>query len=834
MSTTLQIRALLDAKLAEQRTSIWGDYVNMLKMLKGLFKSERHWLLEFLQNAEDVHAQRFSVRFDDEALQIMNDGYTISGDDLRSLCGVHSHKSRAQGHLGYLGLGFKSIFRVTDRVDVHSGTFHFKFDRSEWVGHEPLTEWPWEVLPLEIEPTPLPEGFITSFRIPTTDTRFRSLSDALARFMGGPDFPSEITLLLDNVTVLEVQLPGRTFVVRREVPSDDKSGGVSLLPGGPHVRRISILRQEDGSTDRSHYLVTSRKVPVTEDVAKDRTTEEDARRYGVRQCQIGVILGLDAADEPVELQGRLAGVYSFLPLEGEETGLPFGVFGDFVPDPGRDLVKYDLLWNRWLCLEIVNLFRDTVEKFSRSPNAWGMFPAHLLNALYESCKTTTAGGLGPRFWQDHLQKPIFEILCQGRFYQDHHGELRTLGELVFLSRTVREALGKEGIQLLGERLPQKYVASEALESIIGSSARGPAETLDEVYYLLKNRLLLEGLSTSPGILRELYCDIAELSSRQLGYRLRGRDGRDTRLDTAPFVLGEDNQLHAIGDIIMLPEDIGSFGELQRGSGKVLLHSEITQDAEAVSQLVRCGLQVLERPSILTQMQHFVSQCRSQKDCEGMGQRYPDDIIEATLYLAANDLSPQSSLLVSQDEAMVEARHLFLPGAHLDWMRVWQDGHLPSYAPLHALYTDPTKLSKLSISMEKAKKFFQSLGVHGFDAVGDKDLIEDAAYAIAETQLRNEGHNPVRVHHRQEVGYDMQCQGHCKAVFEVKGMSNPGDIVLEPRETEVATIYREDYYLVCIHGLPAHPVCAPPLKDPIRVCQPIERARVPKAAWLSPS
>lgn len=832
-----EIQDLLDRKLAAQGSELWSGYVNQLKMLKSLFKSERHWLLEFLQNAEDANAGRFLVRFDDEALWVMNNGHTLTRDELRSLCDVRSHKRRSQGQLGYLGLGFKSIFRLADRVDIHSGQLDFSFDRSKWPSHEPLADWPWELLPLPIEPLNLPEGFTTAFRIPTTDPWSQPLFDSIVKFLGSPEFPSEILMLLKNVGALEVQLPGCQFTVRRDLISEEMFCQGSSQETS-RVRRIALRRQQDGSTrpEESHYLVMSRSVPVREDVANDRTTEEDARRSGVDRCEVGVIFGLGTNGEPITLQGRLAGVYSFLPLEGEQTGLPFGVFGDFVPDPGRDLIKYDLLWNRWLCKEIVNLFKNTMDRFAGSSTAWQLFPALLYHAL-PAYTVSAAGGPGAQFWGEQLARPMNQTLRQGRYYPDIHGELRTLDELLFLSPTLRKSLGDEGMRVLEESRPQKYIASDTLEPILS----GSAETFDSVYDILKESALLERFGTQPSILRELYRGLADLEGSRLNYRLRGRDGRDVHLSSAPFVLGEDGLFHAPKDVFIpstdtrnIPVLLRHVAEGSQGEGRVPLNQEIAKDPESVAQLKRCGLLVLDGQGALDRVRELVSHVRFEQDCSKFGLTYPEDLIMTTLCLLAKSERLSLDYLVSQDGHLVKPQSLFLPGTWLDWEGVWRDQYLPAYAPVHRLYTDPVSLAKCDVSEEKVKGFLQGAGVHGFDPVKDKDLVENAAYQIAETRLKNDGHKPELVQRRKELGYDIACSGHCKAVFEVKGMTEPEDVNLEPSEFKAAIDRSADYYLVCVYNLPESSECIRVIRDPNgkRIMQPVERARVPKAAWLT--
>lgn len=89
---------------------LWGGYVNMLKQLISDFESPKHWVLEFLQNAEDADATRISIRLAKDSLWILNDGNTFSNEDFYTICDVKSRKLPSLGFRGYIGIGFKSIF----------------------------------------------------------------------------------------------------------------------------------------------------------------------------------------------------------------------------------------------------------------------------------------------------------------------------------------------------------------------------------------------------------------------------------------------------------------------------------------------------------------------------------------------------------------------------------------------------------------------------------------------------------------------------------------------------------------------------------------------------
>nr|GEW16904.1 histidine kinase-, DNA gyrase B-, and HSP90-like ATPase family protein [Tanacetum cinerariifolium] len=53
--------------------------------------------------------------------------------DIKALCDVGNSKNKepGAGYIGKKGIGFKSVFRVTDAPEIHSNRFLIKFDMSE-------------------------------------------------------------------------------------------------------------------------------------------------------------------------------------------------------------------------------------------------------------------------------------------------------------------------------------------------------------------------------------------------------------------------------------------------------------------------------------------------------------------------------------------------------------------------------------------------------------------------------------------------------------------------------------------------------------------------------
>ncbi|KAF3666116.1 putative 50S ribosomal protein L13, chloroplastic-like isoform X1 [Capsicum annuum] len=114
-----------------------------------LYSQDSHFILELIciltfcniclvQNADDntylEHVEptlTFILQY--KGIIVLNNECGFSADNIRALCDVENStkKGRNAGYIGKKGIGFKSVFRVTDAPEIHSSGFHIKFDISE-------------------------------------------------------------------------------------------------------------------------------------------------------------------------------------------------------------------------------------------------------------------------------------------------------------------------------------------------------------------------------------------------------------------------------------------------------------------------------------------------------------------------------------------------------------------------------------------------------------------------------------------------------------------------------------------------------------------------------
>lgn len=284
-----------------------------------------HFLVELLQNAEDAGARTFRVRFERARLCIWHDGAPFDARDLVGVTSIGQTTKRKQ-QIGFFGVGFKSVYEITDRPQVFSDVYSFE------IADVSLPR------PLAARPRDLGEasdgGTLLVLPLRQPDDRVRS---AAALYQKARAIDPCVLFTLRSISALELDLaasaggPSRHAV--RETPLD-RDG------------RASIHQEPDG-WERSYLL--------QDDEYRYEGGQREAGRPDSTRLLIGVRVAPPAeaggAAIPQPLPDDAATVYSYLPT-AERSGLRFFVQGHFDVPVDRERISGESPWNRWIISKV--------------------------------------------------------------------------------------------------------------------------------------------------------------------------------------------------------------------------------------------------------------------------------------------------------------------------------------------------------------------------------------------------------------------------------------------------------------------------------------------------
>lgn len=134
-----------------RRDRVLESLSGAMRIVEKMFVRSGHFLLEFIQNAEDAKAKQVKIVLQPEFVEIYNDGVPFSRDDVEAICSVGRSRKDPRGYIGYLGVGFKAIFLISTKPHIYSYPYRFKFDRDFWQDPRNI---PWQITPIWLNEFP--------------------------------------------------------------------------------------------------------------------------------------------------------------------------------------------------------------------------------------------------------------------------------------------------------------------------------------------------------------------------------------------------------------------------------------------------------------------------------------------------------------------------------------------------------------------------------------------------------------------------------------------------------------------------------------------------------
>lgn len=296
----------------------------------GLYDNRTHFIFELLQNAEDALGRRsdghgprkVTFALNPARLTLSHFGRPFDEADVRSVCDI-AESTKNESSIGRFGLGFKSVYTVTDLPEIHSGDENFaienfvfpkRLERSARAAEETQI-----ILPLKLEDTSAAQDITAGFR---------HLGPGALLFLRHID---EINWSVEG---------GASGFYLRNTPE-------TL---GPNVQRITVIGKEDDRTEvDQNWLVFHRDM-------------FSAEQKKVGRVEIAFSLVAAVKDAP----GRWAvqplaksPLVVFFPTV-VESHLGFLVQGPYRTTPSRDNIPPGEPWNQYLVKETSSLLVEAM------------------------------------------------------------------------------------------------------------------------------------------------------------------------------------------------------------------------------------------------------------------------------------------------------------------------------------------------------------------------------------------------------------------------------------------------------------------------------------------
>ena len=289
-------------------------------------------LPELIQNADDIETcDTVEIELTDDTLRIRNNGRPMKTEEVDTLCAAGESTKRDPEYIGHFGLGFKSVFSISDNPRVRSGYFHFEFDADQ------LT------VPAICHVSEPVNG--TEIELPLKDGLSSQKRDELQNRL---DEVYRLLTYLRNITQIEVTQDNSTTVYRRESDTNSPER-VIYKDGEVFERRLVFTTDETPSGEAFEQLAEERQID-------DRET--------IRESPISVTISfeVDNRHHPVS-NAEECYLFNFLPTD-ERSGFPFDIHADFLLEPSRKALAWrEGAYNQWLLRRVGGTYRRVVDYY---------------------------------------------------------------------------------------------------------------------------------------------------------------------------------------------------------------------------------------------------------------------------------------------------------------------------------------------------------------------------------------------------------------------------------------------------------------------------------------
>jgi hypothetical protein len=295
----------------------------------GLYDDRTHFIFELLQNAEDALGRRgvwhgprkVKFRLDPTRLMLSHFGKLFDEADVRSVCDI-AESTKNESSIGRFGLGFKSVYTVTDLPEIHSGDEDFAIEGYVFPKRAVRTARAADetqiVLPLKSEDTTAPRDITAGFR---------NLGPGALLFLRYID---EISWGVEG---------GASGFYLRNSPE-------SL---GENVQRITVIGQESGHPEvDQNWLVFHRDV-----------FSDEHKKVGRVEIAFSLVAVKDAPGRWAVQPLASSPLVVFFPTV-VESHLGFLVQGPYRTTPSRDNIPPGDPWNRHLVKETASLLVEAM------------------------------------------------------------------------------------------------------------------------------------------------------------------------------------------------------------------------------------------------------------------------------------------------------------------------------------------------------------------------------------------------------------------------------------------------------------------------------------------
>ena len=327
--------------LAEQRLSHYkslkknNDHSHSI-IGEQLYSKQTHFIFELLQNAEDEGATKVNICLGSNELIFEHNGRCFDIDDIESITsfGNNERKKLKPNAIGRFGIGFKSVFSVTENPEIKSGSYHFSISNF--------------IIPNLIDSECSKETTITlPFKVTKRDRIVSEIENTLSKL------DSSYLLFLNNIKSIGIH----------NQDDQGKNRTIRLKKSSIRGSSLKVFSIDEGET-KSEYLLF-----------------ETSEKIGGKDLPIKIAYSINRKRNKIQFEKISSSpLFAFFATE-KETNLPFYVHAPFLTTPARDNIIENDERNEKLFEALAILMVQSIDTLKSNDlidlDTWLVFPCNI-------------------------------------------------------------------------------------------------------------------------------------------------------------------------------------------------------------------------------------------------------------------------------------------------------------------------------------------------------------------------------------------------------------------------------------------------------------------------
>jgi len=301
-----------------------------------------HIITELLQNADDVGATFAKIELNKDGIFFIHNGEDFNEDHLKAICDIGRTTKKPGIHIGFMGIGFKAAFKISDTPYIFSGPYKFFFKRDDVF----VPYWVYQVT--DDVKKRIKKGFTTIF-LPFRQDLPQEILEVLKETILNKLEPLCL-VFLKNIEEIKILSDGVVRVLKKK---REFSKGVNLSK-----EKISVIETKNDEEIVYSYLVFKKTLNIPEPARNDYRAKESGRAK-LQTTDLTLTFNLKG-DSLQPINNSV--LYTFLPTPFE-TGLRFAINCDFLLNTQRSEPDFTSQWNLWLLESIGDMLKEVVSEF---------------------------------------------------------------------------------------------------------------------------------------------------------------------------------------------------------------------------------------------------------------------------------------------------------------------------------------------------------------------------------------------------------------------------------------------------------------------------------------